>query len=81
VWSDGTPVDFEYWTGPGLLEWKGTHGRSAGFLKPQRKSDHHPSLEADGKDCVDMYQATGTWNAIECTSLRNWICKIQKGIA
>jgi len=67
VWSDDTPMDFEFFSGPGLKQASGE------VLEPAN--------QADGLDCVDFYASTASWNKIACDSKRNWICKIARGIS
>jgi len=66
-WSDGSPVDFENWSGP---------GRSASGSHDEESADQM----ATDEDCVAMYQATGAWHRLTCDSLKNWICRIRRGI-
>ncbi|XP_063953416.1 macrophage mannose receptor 1-like isoform X1 [Lytechinus pictus] len=33
-----------------------------------------------GEDCVEMFGNHRNWNDKECSSLRNWICKLAKGV-
>ena len=65
-WSDGSPVDFDNWSGPGR----------SGSRSGDEESDVQMPTD---QDCVGMYQSIGAWHRLECDALKNWICKIRRG--
>jgi hypothetical protein len=68
-WSDNSPLDYENWSGPGL------------YAQHLKEEEQEAGLrEADDLRCVALYQATGAWHLLKCDSLRNWICKIRRGL-
>jgi len=79
AWSDDTPVDFEFWSGPGRLQDDDVD--ELDWPELYEASNQESRYKDDGLDCVDLYAATASWNKIACDSKRNWICKIPLGVS